>query len=94
MMEVFRSQIPFMCFGKAISLKGSHVSSSLASQGQWSPMLVSPQTWHEVTFSIWAIDSASERKVFSFGRDGKFTPHLLIKGVKNLVGGTLMGNSY
>jgi hypothetical protein len=24
MMEVFRSQIPFLCFGKAASLKGSH----------------------------------------------------------------------
>jgi hypothetical protein len=35
------------------------------------------QTLHEVTFSVWAI--------VSFGRDGKFTPHLFIKGVKNLV---------
>jgi hypothetical protein len=26
-----------------------------------------------------------EEQVFSFGRDGKFTPHFLIKGVKNLV---------
>jgi hypothetical protein len=39
----------------------------------------------------WAIDTAREEQVFSFGRDGKFIPHFLIKGVKNLVGGTLMG---
>jgi hypothetical protein len=31
-----------------------------------------------------------KEQVFSFGRDGKFTPHLLIKGVKNSAGGTLL----
>jgi hypothetical protein len=30
--------MPFLCFGKAVSLKGSCGSSSLASQGQWSPI--------------------------------------------------------
>jgi hypothetical protein len=38
--------------------------------------------------------SQREEQVFSLGKDGKYILHLLIKGVKNLVGGTLMGNSY
>jgi hypothetical protein len=63
MMEVFRSQTPFLCFGKAVSLKGSCGCSSLASQGQWSPRLV-PHKQHEVTFGVWAIDSANERNKF------------------------------
>jgi hypothetical protein len=61
MMEVFRSQTPFLCFGEAVSLKMFLWVQLLVSQGQWSPMLVTPQTKHEVTFSVWAIDSASER---------------------------------
>jgi hypothetical protein len=55
--------MPFLCFGKSVSLKGSHGSSSLAYQGQWSPVLV-PNKRHEVTFSVWAIDTASERNKF------------------------------
>jgi hypothetical protein len=38
-----------------------------------------------VIFSVWAIDLASERNKFLVLADGKFTPYLLIKGVKNLV---------
>jgi hypothetical protein len=63
-MEVLRSQTPVLCGGKAHSLKGTRGSNSLASQGQWSPMLAHSHTLHEVTFNFWAIDSTSVRNKF------------------------------
>jgi hypothetical protein len=85
MMEVFRNQMLFLWLGKAISLKGSHGFSSLASHGQWSPRLVTPQTYHEVTLRVWAMDLASEGNRFLVLIEIKNSLHFLIKGVTNLV---------
>jgi hypothetical protein len=59
----------------------------------WSPP---PQThsmhWHSV--SGLQTQPVRGTSFWPWHRDGKFTSHLLIKGVKNLVWGTLMGNGY
>jgi hypothetical protein len=88
--EVFRSQTPFLCFGKAVSLKGSCGSSSLASQGQGLPCW----SLHIARSDIQCLGyrlSQREEQVFGLGTERKFTPHFLIKVVENLVWGTLMG---
>jgi hypothetical protein len=77
-MDVLRSQAPVLCGGKAHLLKGTRGSNSLPSQGQWSPMLAHPHTLHEVTFSVWAVDSASVRnKILVVTEMGNFLafPH-------------------